>query len=106
MMLVASLNRPTPKEVTDLKEGSLRLGLLGHSPLVWIILSAGRSLSLDAPYGLGLGGNDRAVSICRAAASAKIWPETFRQTLTLAAIDHADGMIRALRVVSLSGDWW
>ena len=105
LMLVAAVERPTAAEWRALARGQTHIGILPSDPLVWFILATER-ISLNAPYGLGLTGSERAEKLRAAASHARSWPDTECGLVTVAVIDTASRLIAELRARSLSRTWW
>lgn len=105
MMLVMAMPRPSRAERRAVKSGVLKLALLPSPPLVWIV-AAMPGLSLDAPYAVGVHTPERIAALTSSARRAHAWPDDMRGLITIALVDTADGVVRALRAVSLSRAWW
>ena len=102
--LVAGIDKPTPKELAAMRGGPIKLGILPHSPLVWVVLSAER-LGLDAPYAIGVHDAARVAALRESARQAAQWPPGHRGLVTVATVDAATTKTRVLRAVTLSQAW-
>ncbi|MFE1598154.1 hypothetical protein [Methylobacterium sp. ID0610] len=102
-MLVAGLARPSVNEVEALTRAPIRLGLLVRSPIIYVVM-AGAGIDLDAA--VAHAGDATRGPLVAAARAVYAWDEEHRGLLTVTTVDTASGMVRGLRAVSLSRQWW
>ena len=101
LTLALTINKLTAGELKALREGRIRMAVLSSPPLAWIILDAGK-VSFDAPYAAGITTHPGDIAL-GCAAIAK-WTAETRGLANIIVIDR--GKIAALRMFSLSRDWW
>lgn len=95
----------TPPEIRALTKGPVRLAIVPDEVIAWVVLDS-RPLSLDAPYALGLVGEERARAVLAGLRACISWPETRRGMLDLVIGDAATGIVCGLRAVTMSRAWW
>lgn len=101
VMLVCHVAGLTPDERETLTRGPMRLGVLPSPPLTWLLL-AGPAITLDAPYAVGIAGEEHRAHILRAAHATMAMRESQRLLVTIAVVDR--GVVAVLRAASASRD--
>jgi hypothetical protein len=105
LSLVMAVSRPTSEERKAVRTAPLTLALLPTPDILWIVADLGR-LSFDAPWCTGPLPLDARPAVAAGAATVQALPEATRGLVEIYAVDSADGIVFAARIVSCSRAWW
>ncbi|WP_048710764.1 hypothetical protein [Microvirga massiliensis] len=103
IMFVVMVAGPTNQEVRMVTKGKLRLGLTPSPPLLWFSL-LGEKISFDAPYAIGV--EPKAGEILKSVNQVYFAPPETRLLTTVLLLDARDCVIRGIRAVTVSPQWW
>jgi hypothetical protein len=105
-MFVASLPGALPVEVEALISKPIRFGIVQFNPIIFILLLADGPTVLDSPFGIGLYRHETAIELLEASRHARGWPAITRRITKLVVVDPETMLIKGLREMTLTRDWW